>query len=89
MAFSWTNLTRLAGGNGFTLWHYKSTDAKATIDTAGYFNTAAGVMNKGDMILLNGNTGGTPDYGVMVVVDHSGTVVDCADLVVFNAADTD
>ena len=34
-----TTLSVLAYANGFTLWHYTTTDSAATTDTSGYFNT--------------------------------------------------
>ena len=46
MAFVQANLSLVAySGNGFHIWHYTSTDAKAAIDSAGYFNAMANEMN--------------------------------------------
>ncbi len=90
MAFVQANLSLVAySGNGFHIWHYTSTDAKATIDSAGYFNAMANEMNIGDVIHANTSTGGTPEYGIFCVNSNSGTVVDVADMVSLSGADTD
>lgn len=90
MAFVQANLSLVAySGNGFHIWHYSSTDAKADIDTVGYFNAMANEMNIGDVIHANTSTGGTPEYGIFCVNANSGTVVDVADMVSLSGADTD
>jgi hypothetical protein len=60
MAYSPNNLSVLAYANGFTLWHYTTTDTAATTDTTGYFNGAADMLRVGDMILANVETTGAP-----------------------------
>ncbi|HCM83106.1 MAG TPA: hypothetical protein PKW15_00585 [Alphaproteobacteria bacterium] len=85
MAFDRNNLSVLAYANGFTLWHYRSSDAAAAVDSAGYFNTASEMLRVGDMILANVDT----SNGIFVVNANSGGVVDVADLTNFAAADTD
>ncbi|HYD29853.1 MAG TPA: hypothetical protein VEB64_03220, partial [Azospirillaceae bacterium] len=79
MAFASTDLSVLAYANGFTLWHYLTTDghtvvdtsgyfdAAAAVDTVGYFNGAADMLRVGDMILANTGVGGTPAAGVLVI----------------------
>ena len=90
MAFVQANLSLVAySGNGFHIWHYTSTDAKAAIDSAGYFNAMANEMNIGDVIHANTSTGGTPEYGIFCVNDNSGTVVDVADMVSLSGTDSD
>ncbi|MEK9751515.1 MAG: hypothetical protein VW236_08195 [Flavobacteriaceae bacterium] len=90
MAFNKDNLSLVNySGNGFHIWHYTSTDAKAVIDTGGYFNTAANEMNIGDVIFANTSTGGTPEYGIFVVNANNGSVVDVADMVSLSGTDTD
>lgn len=51
MALVIKNLHKIAGTSGFNLWVYKTDDAAADVDTAGYFNAAANVINIGDLIL--------------------------------------
>lgn len=87
MAFVTTKLAYLAGSNngGPRLWSYKSGDAKATVDTAGYFNNASGQLNVGDFIFAAVSDG----YGVFVVNANSAGIVDVADLTAFGGTDTD
>lgn len=59
MAFAARNLSVLSYANGFTLWHYTSTDNNTTVTTSGYFNDAADMLRKGDLIVANVDTGGT------------------------------
>lgn len=85
MAFDRNNLSVLAYANGFTLWHYRTTDAAATVDTTGYFNTASEMLRVGDMILANNAS----SNGIFVVNANTSGVVDVADLTNFASADTD
>ena len=90
MAFNKANLSLVSySGNGFHIWHYTTTDAKATIDSANYFNDASSEMNVGDIIFANTSTGGTPEYGMFCVNANSGGAVDTADLVSLSGTDTD
>ncbi len=89
MAYSSENLSVLAYANGFTLWHYTTTDSAATADTSGYFNSAAEMLRVGDMILANVDTTGTPGAGIFLVNANSGGVVDVANLTPVGATDTD
>ena len=47
MSYNPKNLSVLAYANGFTLWHYTTTDTAPTTDTAGYFNNAADMLRVG------------------------------------------
>ena len=76
-------------GNGFHIWHYTTTDAKATIDSSGYFNDASNEMNIGDIIFASTSTGGTPEYGMFCVNANASGTVDTADLVSLSGSDTD
>lgn len=46
----------LSYANGFTLWHYTSTDNNAAATGANYFNDAADMLRKGDLIVANVDT---------------------------------
>lgn len=59
MAFAARNLSVLSYANGFTLWHYTSTDNNTAVTTANYFNSASDMLRKGDLIIANVDTGGT------------------------------
>jgi hypothetical protein len=89
MAFNSKNLSVLAYANGFTLWHYTTSDVATVVDTAGYFNEAETMLRVGDMVLANADTGGTPAHGVFVVNANAGGTVDVADLSAFGTADLD
>jgi hypothetical protein len=77
MAFTYTNLTSLAGGNGFTLWHYSTTDAKATVDAADYFLDAVDRLVVGDVIICSDTN--VPTTTLMVVLTNTGSAVDVSD----------
>jgi hypothetical protein len=98
MAYSTKDLSALTYANGFTLWHYKTADAAATVDTSGYFNEAAAMLRVGDFVLVNAAVTTNPSTGsaiaigqsgVMVVVSNINGVVDLADLSAFGTANTD
>lgn len=52
MAFSSANLAALVQGNGFTLWHYRTTDTRAAVTAGGYFAAAANRFRAGDLMML-------------------------------------
>ena len=89
MAYLSRNLSVIGYANGFTLWHYKSSDASATVDTSGYFNAAADMLRVGDFIFANLNQGATVQNGILTVTANSGTTVDVADLNAFGGTNTD
>ena len=67
MAYLSKNLSVLAYANGFTLWHYTTPDTAATVDTAGYFNSASEMLRVGDMILANVESEGAMKAGIFLV----------------------
>lgn len=73
MAFTATDLSVLAYANNFTLWHY--TTADASVETAGYFNSAASMLNVNDLIIANIDTDGTPATTFYVVTANDGSSV--------------
>ena len=89
MAFNAKNLSALSYANGFTLWHYRTTDAAATVDTAGYFNKAANMMRAGDFVFTNASTSGTPENGVLIVLSNAGGVVDVSNISSFGLLNSD
>jgi len=76
MALILTDLSVLAYANNFTLWHYKTFDS--SIATAGYFNTAASMMNVNDLIIANIDTDGTPSTKFYIVTAITNGVVTVA-----------
>lgn len=90
MAYSSKTLSVLGYANGFTLWHYATPDAAATVDGDGYFNAAAEMLRPGDFILANtGQGGASPQHGIFVVAGSVNGQVDLADLTPFGTADND
>lgn len=89
MAFDSKNLSVLAYANGFTLWHYATIDLASDVDSSGYFNEAADMLRKGDMVLANVDTDGTPAGGIFLVASSTSSVVDLADMTGVGTANTD
>jgi hypothetical protein len=89
MAYEPENLSALSYANGFTLWHYRSTDAAAEIDNMGYFNQAAKMLRVGDFIFANTGIGGVESHGVFVVLENSNGVVDVSNITPFGDLNTD
>jgi hypothetical protein len=89
MAYDASNLSALTYANGFTLWHYKTSDAAADVDTSGYFNQAASMLRVGDFIFANANVDATMQSGVFIVATNSGGVVDVADITGFGTVNMD
>jgi hypothetical protein len=89
MAFLKKDLTRLAGGNGFTLWHYKSAvDAIADINTAAYFTgDAVNMLGVRDLMIIVDTA--TPTTHLVSVLTNDGTTVDIADGTVLAETDGD
>jgi hypothetical protein len=81
MSFTYTNLTNIGYGNGFSIWAYTTTDSAATVDTAAYFDDASDIISIGDLIVLNASTGGTRETGLLTVASNSAGVVDVSDFV--------
>ena len=89
MAFERKNLSVLAYANGFTLWHYTTTDLIYDISVNGYFNEMAGSMRKGDMVLCNVDTGGFFGNAIAAVASSDGTTVDLEDAFEFGGINVD
>jgi hypothetical protein len=89
MAYAPKNLSALAYANGFTLWHYKTPDQPAEVDTSGYFNDAATMLRAGDFIMANTNTGGEVQGGMFIVTSNTGTIVDVANMADFGSLNID
>jgi hypothetical protein len=89
MAYDPKNLSALGYANGFTLWHYRTTDLAAQVDNAGYFNPASRMVRVGDFVLLNAGIDSTPTHGVAVVVANAGGVVDVTNVTTYGAVNND
>lgn len=73
MSYNLNNLSVLTYANGFTLWHYTTTDANVT--DSGYFNSAADLVKVGDFVIVNIDTDGTPSNKIYVVTGNTGSAV--------------
>ncbi len=87
MALTKGNLRRIANGgvaaSGTSPGVYSlvTTDDWATVNAAGYFNTAADVLEKGDQIIATLDVDATPQLRMLVVTDVSAGVVSIAQVV--------
>lgn len=63
MPFIATNLTVLSAANGFTLWHYRTTDSREEVQTADYFAPANKHMGAGDIVMAQ-----TADATIMLPI---------------------
>lgn len=89
MAYNPTDLSAIAYANGFTLWHYRTSDEAAEIDNVGYFNPAGRMLRVGDFIFVNAGIGVSPTNGVFVVVSSADGNVDVTNLTSFGSVNTD
>lgn len=89
MAYDPNNLSALTYANGFTLWHYKTVDLAADVDTTGYFDEAAPMLRVGDFVLANTAIDATVASGVFIVKSNDQSGVDVANISSFGLANTD
>ncbi len=68
MPFSARDLSVIGYANGFTLWHFKTSDPSRKVGAESYFNSAAHMFRVGDFILINAGIGSMPAHGMIVVV---------------------
>lgn len=52
MPFSPATFGALVQGDGFTLWHYRTSDLRATVAAAGYFAPVADALRPGDLMIV-------------------------------------
>lgn len=89
MAYTASSLCCIGGGSGQRLWYYSTADTIATVNTAGYFNDAATMLNVNDVILAITSTGGTPVVSHTYVNANDGSTVDVVNGVAITATDSD
>jgi len=77
MAFASSGLTRVGGDSNGSLWMYTSADAIATVNTSGYFNSAANMLDVRDLIIVRDTN--VPTTNFCTVLSNTGTVVDVSD----------
>lgn len=92
MAFSstgWTVVTAAKRGNAPSIYAYKTTDAIADVNTAGYFNSLSDTLAVGDLVYCVTSTGGTAVATLTVVRSNAAGVVDVDDGTTLAATDSD
>ena len=77
MAYAASGLSRLSGDSNGNFWRYTTTDAIATVNTAGYFNDAAGMLAVRDLICVHDTN--VPTTNFVTVLSNTGSVVDVSD----------
>lgn len=77
MAYAASGLARIGGDSNGSLWMYTTTDAIATVNTAGYFNDAANMLAVRDLIIVCDTN--VPTTNFVNVLSNTGTVVDVSD----------
>ena len=88
MAYAASGLSLLATANGFSLWHYSTTDAIATVNTAGYFTgEAVNMLAVRDVIIVSDTN--TPTTSFVSVLSNDGATVDVSDGTAIAETDSD
>ena len=77
MAYSASGLHKIGGASGVCLWIYQTADAIAAVNSAGYFNDSANMLNVRDLIIVQDTN--TPTTSFVSVLSNTGTVVDVSD----------
>tara|TARA_R100001163_G_C5040256_1_gene178550 strand:- start:266 stop:532 length:267 start_codon:yes stop_codon:yes gene_type:complete len=78
MAYSRDGLYPIGpGGSSPRLWMYSTTDAIATVNSEGYFNSAADILGVRDVVIVADTN--TPTTNFVNVLSNTGTVVDVSD----------
>ena len=93
MAFDRDNWNCIGGqsrkGNAPCIFSFSTTDAKTSVDGAGYFNAVSDDVSVGDLIYSWASTGGTATASWHVVVSNASGVVDVADADAIAVSDSD
>ena len=87
MAYAASGLHKMAGASGVQLFIYQTADAIATVNTSGYFNDAAGMLNIRDLIIVMDTN--TPTTSFVSVLSNTGSVVDVSDGTAVAETDSD
>ena len=74
MAYAASGLSRIGGDSNGNLWTYSTADAIATVNTEGYFNSAANMLKVRDVMYIKDTN--TPTTNQVTVLSNTGTVVD-------------
>jgi hypothetical protein len=85
------DMVLMAAGAGRQFYFYRTEDATTVVDTTGYFNAAADMLNVGDLIyrLTVNASGVVQTAGFHVVLSNASGVVDTSDTLALTVTDTD
>jgi uncharacterized membrane protein len=92
MAFSSTGFVAVAAskaGQAPSIYAYKTADAIADVNTAGYFNSLSNTLAVGDLIYCVTSTGSTAVASLAVVRSNAAGVVDVDNGTTLDATDGD
>lgn len=92
MAYSSAGLTKLLENfqADFRIWHYRSTDAIATVNTSGYFGDGVTRgMKPGDLVLVDDSDSSARLMTWVTVNDVTGNIADVGVGVDITATDAD
>jgi hypothetical protein len=92
MAFSSTGFVAVAAskaGQAPSIYAYKTTDAIADVNTAGYFNSLSNTLAVGDLVYCVTSTGSTAVATLVYVVSNASGVVDVNDGTTLANTDSD
>jgi len=95
MAYNAKFLTLMAHGAGQQWWSYRTADAPATVDSAGYFTgEAVGMLKVGDLIFVQqvdspAAPASVTAAGWHLVLSNDGTTVDVSNATAVAVSDTD
>jgi hypothetical protein len=92
MAFSSTGFTVVTAskrGQAPSVYAYKTADAIADVNTAGYFNTLSDTLQVGDLVYCVTSTGTTAVATLVYVLSNASGVVDVSDGTTLANTDTD
>lgn len=92
MAYSADGFTAYSAskrGNAPSMYAYKTADAIADVNTAGYFNALANTLEVGDIIHCVTSTGSTAVVTLVYVVSNASGVVDVTDGTTLSNTDSD
>jgi hypothetical protein len=92
MAFSSTGFVAVAAskaGQAPSIYAYKTADAIADVNTAGYFNSLSNTLAVGDLVYCVTSTGSTAVATLVYVVSNASGVVDVNDGTTLANTDSD
>jgi hypothetical protein len=92
MAFSSTGFVAVAAskaGQAPSIYAYKTTDAIADVNTAGYFNSLSNTLAVGDLVYCVTSTGTTAVATLVYVLSNASGVVDVNDGTTLANTDSD